>query len=350
MTGHRFPNPPVFVVVDPGPPPYTAPWDLELRGPLDAAALEHLLGELTAGDPGRPAWQHRLLWHGPDHHTLRFTAPQGAPAAFVSGRIADRLTEPPPAAGRPLTPAQHAALAQDTGHRYEAVLIEPAAAPDAGALREALHVVVAAHPQLRSRLDAPDGWHTAQAEDGPAGGQDLLVEQEFTDEAGFAAILDLTGRTLDAHTGVQLRLLLARDRRPAGPRADRLALLVHELAVDAASWRILLDDLTAALAAAAAGRPVPAQPVPDPLAGWVTELRELARDVTETQHWSLVAERRSRAAGAHRPAPVPSSGDTPDTAPANARVSGPGVVRRAGFALDEVAAERVSGPGVVRRA
>ncbi|MDG9720161.1 condensation domain-containing protein [Streptomyces sp. DH24] len=334
MTVHRFPHAPISVVVSPGPPPHATPWDLELRGPLDAAALEHLLVELTAGDPDPTAWQHRLLRHGPDHHTLRFCAPQGAPTASVPGRVADRLTEPPPPADRPLTPAQRAALARGAGDRYEAVLVERETVPDAGTLREALRTVTAAHPQLHARLDHADGWRTAETRSGDdAGrGQDPLVEGEFTDEAGFAALLDAAGRTLDAYAGVQLRALLARDRRPAGPRADRLVVLAHELAVDAASWRVLLDDLTtalgtaalgtAALGTAALGAEAPAadtrgadagrlpararaRRVPDGLADWVTELRELARDSAEAQHWSLVAELRSRAAGFSGPARTP---------------------------------------------
>lgn len=341
MTVHRYPKAPISVVVDPGSPPYAAPWDLELRGPLDAVALEHLLGQLTAGDPGRPAWQHRLLRHGPDHHTLRLSAPQGAPAAFVFGRIADRLTQPPPLE-RPLAPAQRAALAQDTEHPYEAMLIKPAAPLDTGTLRRALRAVLAAHPQLRSRLDAAGGWRTAEPVEGADGGQDPLVEGEFTDEAAFAALLTSTGRTLDAHTGVQLRLLLAKDRRPAGPRAHRLVVIVHELAVDAASWRILLDDLTAALGAVADRAPARPQPVPDRLASWVAELRELARDSAEAQHWSLVAERRSRAAGFHRPARVTRPGDGPDVAPAHPWNRGPGEVRHTGFTLDQCLTERIT--------
>jgi hypothetical protein len=349
MTVPRFSHAAISVVVDPGPPPYAALWDLELRGPLDPAALEHVLGELTSSDPGRSLWQHRLLRHGPDHHTLRFTATGGASAASVVGRIADLLTEPP-VADRPLAPAQCAALAHAGGHRYEAVFIEPAAPLDAGAVREALRAVVAAHPQLRSRLDTAGGRLTGEAGsgDGAVGCQDPLVEREFTDEADFAAAVASTGRTLDAHIGIQLRALLARDRRPAGPRADRLAVVAHELAVDAASWQILLEDLAAALSTAAAGVPVRPQRVPDGLAGWVTELRELARDPAEVRHWILVADRRSRAISSCPSARVTRSGDVANTASADARDTGPGKVRHTGFALDEGLTERIT-HGLARR-
>ncbi|MFD7941267.1 condensation domain-containing protein [Streptomyces sp. NPDC059755] len=427
MTVSRSSREAIFVVVAPGPAPSTAPWDLQLRGPLDPAALEHVLGELTAGEPAGTVPRHRLLRHGPDHHTLRFTAPRGAAAATAVGRIADLLTEPR-RADHPLAPAQYALLTPAAGHGYEAVFIETAAPLDAAAVREALHAVLTAHPQLRSRLDPaadrPTGQpmaaggaagrtgttagtgagttagtgagtgavHRPEAADGygPAagtadrtgaeagagtaagvgtadragtadgvgtaagaadragavaaagGGQDPLVEGEFSDEAGFAAAVASVGRTLDAYLGVQLRALLARDRRPAGPRADRLAVVVHELAVDAASWKILLDDLAAALGAAAPAAPARAPYAPDGLADWVTGLRELARDPAEVRHWTSVAGRRSRSLGSRRSARVTRPGgragivsaDTQDTAPGKTLHTGPAQDPRQGVVQD----------------
>ncbi|PKT69221.1 hypothetical protein CW362_30650 [Streptomyces populi] len=326
MTVHRSPDTPVCVVVEPGSAPYPAPWSLELHGSLDAAALEKILGEVTTGDPDRSAVRYRLLRHGPDHHTLRLSAARGTHDARVWGRVADLLTEPP-AARRPLTAAQHAARTPDDEQRYEAVVIEPGAPLEAGALRQALRAVAAAHPQLRSRLDGRGTWLTAAAACGDTE-QDPLLEGEFTDEASFARALARTGRTLDARTGVQLRALLARDRRPTGPRGDRLAVVVHELAVDPASWHILLEDLTAALGAAAAGAPARPPRTPDGLAEWVTELRELARDADEARHWSNVAEDRARAAAARPPAP--------------------GTARHSAFVLAPEATERIT-RGLARR-
>ncbi|MFI1726341.1 condensation domain-containing protein [Streptomyces sp. NPDC020489] len=343
MTVSRSSHAAISVIVDPGPPPHTAPWDLELRGPLDPAVLEDVLGELACGDPGRPGWQHRLLRHGPDHHTLRFIQRDGAIAASVVGRIADLLTEPP-LADRPLVPAQSTVLTRPLRLRYEAVCLEPAVPLEADTVRQALRAVVAAHPQLRARLDATGGRLLGQA---PAGDAQIpLTEGEFTDEAGFAAAIASIGRTLDARRGVQLRALLARDRRATGPRADRLAVIVHQMAVDAASWRILLDDLTAALGlSTVAARP---RRTPDGLADWVGELRELARDPDEVRHWSLVADRRTRALSSRRSAAVTGSGDRPDTAPAATWESRPGHERHLGFTLDEELTERLT-QSLVRR-
>ncbi|HET9383069.1 MAG TPA: condensation domain-containing protein [Streptomyces sp.] len=342
MTVPRIPHAPVSVVVTPGPPPYATPWDLDLRGPLDAAALERLLDELAPGEPGPPAWRHRLLRHGPDHHTLRFCAPHGTPAVLVPGHVADRLTGPPPA-DRPLTPAQYAALAHGAADRYEAVLLGPGPLPGPDRLRAALRAVAAAHPQLHARPGPADGRPAPADPDGH--GTDPVTEGEFTDEDGFTALLRRAAAPLDPHTGLQLRALCARDRRPDGPRADRLAVIAHALAVDATSWQILLDDLTAALgttgpdgAPATAGR-APGRPrargraAPDGLADWTAGLRELAHDFAETQHWGQVAELRSRTAGA----------DARSTTGRDA-----GERRRTGFVLDAQLTERVT-QGLARR-
>ncbi|MFE6486912.1 condensation domain-containing protein [Streptomyces sp. NPDC057757] len=333
----------VSVVIDPGPFPHEAPWDLVLRGPLDPAALDQILGEPASGGlqgshlPGR----HRLVRHGPCHHTLRFTAAPGACAADAAGRVADLLTQW--AAGRPLAPAQCAVLARAGGDRYEAMFLQPSPAPEADAVRRALHAVTAAHPQLSARPAATG-----------EGRGELLVEGEFTGEADFTAAVAAVGATLGAQPGPRLRALLARDRRPgpATARADRLAVVVHELAADAASWRILLEDLSAALttpttppapAPAAEAAAVGRAGEGECLADWVTALRELARDPAEVRHWMRVADHRSRTTRTTGNAGDTGTADTvgadpqdPARAPGQAVVpaSGPGAAGHTGFALD----------------
>ncbi|MFJ2193503.1 amino acid adenylation domain-containing protein, partial [Kitasatospora sp. NPDC087861] len=73
----------------------------------------------------------------------------------------------------------------------------------------------------------------------------------------------------------------------AGTAADgTLLFLVNHLAVDGVSWRILLPDLTAALEATAAGRPVVLPPVPVSFRGWALGLAEQARArAAEAELW-----------------------------------------------------------------
>ncbi|WP_328930811.1 MULTISPECIES: condensation domain-containing protein [unclassified Streptomyces] len=263
MTANRFPYAPTALILAPaagsGSDAGSAPWDLELRGPLDAAALEDLLHRLAAdGQDPAAGGGHRLLRHGPGHHTLRCTAHGDMPAAAVAGRIADLLTTT--ATVHPLTPAQRALLTPDgtraPGYGCEAFFLETAAGTDTETVRRALHTVVAAHPQLRHRLDTAAGHLTGPP--GP-GGQDLLTEGEFTDEPGHTAAVTALSRALDPSAGIHLRALLARDHRPARP--DRLTLLIHPLATDPTTRDLLLTDLTRALGPATVIDPTP----PDPL-------------------------------------------------------------------------------------
>lgn len=378
------------MVVDPGPPLQPAVWDIEVRGPLDVAALRHVLGGPASGEPGR---RHRLVRLGPDHHKLRLTDTGGESAATLAGRVADLLTRPP-AADQPLSPAQCAVLARAGAHRYEAVYLEPATPPDAEAVRNALTTVLTAHPQLCARLDTTGArltGHTGVT--APTPGQDPLVEADFADEDDFTAAVTAVGRTLDPSTGIRLRALLARDRRPTTPhitpRTDRLALLVDELAVDDTSWHVLLDDLTTALTentapdadetdaavqsargtgASSAGpeatadtsahdtgsaadqAPTPPHPERGGLVEWVGALRELAADPEEARHWGRVAERRARVVGARwAAAGQRRAGDAAEGAGQGGLWDGgDGTERRLGFVVEQGPTERIV-HGLARR-
>ncbi|MCW8384452.1 condensation domain-containing protein [Streptomyces justiciae] len=356
MTVARFSPTAVSVVVSLGPSAYPASWDLEVRGPIDAAVLERALEELAPGDPVPADGRHRLVRHGRDHHTLRLTPAPGTSVASLAGRIADLLTEPP-AAEQPLTPAQCAVLAPGQARypRYEAVFVEANGPLDAGTVRQALRRLLAAHPQLTSRADATRGRLTPPAVAPDAGAMDRqepLTEGEFTDEADFSAAVAALGRTVDARTGVQLRALLARDRRPTGPRADRLAVVADRLAVDDTSWHILIEDLAAFLDEPENGARPSGAPAPGTAgltaATWAAELRELADDPEEARHWTRIAERRARMINSRWSARVGRPQDVTGSGPADVRDKAPGPARHTGFIVDAEPTERIA-KGLARR-
>lgn len=106
-------------------------------------------------------------------------------------------------------------------------------------VRAALHAVVAAHPALRLRLTG--GTLTVDAE---VPDLEVSVGTGTVDDAAAALAAEL-----DPASGAVLRARIVRgDGAP-----DRLVLVIHHLAVDGVSWRVLLADLPQAHRAAMEG-------------------------------------------------------------------------------------------------
>ncbi|HEV2855901.1 MAG TPA: amino acid adenylation domain-containing protein, partial [Thermoanaerobaculia bacterium] len=143
-----------------------------------------------------------------------------------------------------LTPIQRwffAADPADPHHFNQAVVLDAWEPVDAERLRGALTRLVEHHDALRLRFEPAAG----SAVIAPGESADLLVEVDGD-----------MGRVRELQAGLDLRqgpLLRATLVRSGDGRPDRLALLVHHLAVDGVSWRILLEDLDAAYA----GRELP---------------------------------------------------------------------------------------------
>ncbi|AUY52498.1 non-ribosomal peptide synthetase [Streptomyces sp. CB01881] len=162
----------------------------------------------------------------------------------------------------PLTPIQRWFLEAEPSspHHYnQAMLLRSRGPLDTDGLEEALRVVVTHHDALRLRLlrDGDGGWSLENA------GPEAL-------EAPVLTVADLSGlppqeRSAQTQalaerlqTGMDLAsgCLLKAACLKLGEDGDRLLLVVHHLAVDGVSWRILLDDLATAYEQAAGGLPV----------------------------------------------------------------------------------------------
>ncbi|MEK8104454.1 condensation domain-containing protein [Micromonospora sp. M12] len=160
----------------------------------------------------------------------------------------------------PLTPIMHwlrdLGGSSDGFHQHRLVTLpEPTTSAQ---LRSALAALTTTHDMLRARLSEADGdWAltvpeaTASDIEGvlrrvrPSEGQDL--QELFTAEKR-RAVAELSPRD-----GAMLRAVwFDLDDQPG-----HLLIVVHHLAVDAVSWRILVADFEAALSAARAGRAGP---------------------------------------------------------------------------------------------
>ncbi|MBM0274430.1 non-ribosomal peptide synthetase [Micromonospora tarensis] len=149
------------------------------------------------------------------------------------------------------------------------------------------------HDALRLRLvvDAEDRWSLEVPRPGTVSPADCVRRVDVT---------GLSPARIDAVAAEQIRAASARLSPragrmiqvvwlDAGPEAPgQLLLVVHHLAVDGVSWRILLPDVEAGLRAAADGAEVLLDQVGTSLRGWAHRLVELAADpvrVAELGYW-----------------------------------------------------------------
>ncbi|MFB8139471.1 non-ribosomal peptide synthetase, partial [Streptomyces parvus] len=190
-------------------------------------------------------------------------------------------------------------------HQSMLVTVEPTLTEDR--LRTALGHLLATHDLLRARVttDHPDGRpRLTPCDAAPDPAALLTVVPVDGDDTELRRAVETQSRAraagLDPDQGVLVRAVWF----PCGPGRDgRLLLLVHHLAVDGVSWRILLPDLAHAVAT---GTP-PARPG-TAFARWSGELyADPERFAAERPHWDGVL--------ADRPAPLAPDGaaNTPHT-------------------------------------
>ncbi|RDI53339.1 non-ribosomal peptide synthetase [Nocardia mexicana] len=112
----------------------------------------------------------------------------------------------------------------------------------------AVAAIVDRHDMLRGRLfrDGFGEWRLETAPPGAIGTSELLrrYDIDFTSEA---AALDAALDRLDPAAGIMVQFV----RLDSGHGTGRLIICAHHIAVDGVSWRILIPDLLAAMAAIA---------------------------------------------------------------------------------------------------
>ncbi|HEX2517681.1 MAG TPA: condensation domain-containing protein, partial [Chloroflexota bacterium] len=163
----------------------------------------------------------------------------------------------------PLTPIQRWFFERDLPdpqHWNQALLLEVRLPIDAGHLQAALDHLLVHHDALRLRFTQEageaGGWAQRVGEvEGPVPFERVDLSALPADEQGPAVTARATElqASLDLEAGPLLRAALF----DLGPdRSARLLLVIHHLAVDGVSWRILLEDLQAAYARLARGEAV----------------------------------------------------------------------------------------------
>ncbi|MEW5928183.1 MAG: non-ribosomal peptide synthase/polyketide synthase, partial [Gemmatimonadota bacterium] len=239
-----------------------------------------------------------------------------AELAAAAGTAAPASAEQGPVVGAvPLTPIQGWLLEQglpDPHHYNQAVLLAPREALDAALLARAVAALEAHHDALRLRFTrGAGGW---SQESGPAGGRTPF---SVLDLAGVRAE-ERAARIEEAAAALQAGLDLARGpvfrvglMECGAGEPQRLMMVVHHLAVDGVSWRVLLEDLESACRQLRAGEPVRFPPKSTSFREWAERLAGYARSeklAAEMPYWTDPRRLEAARVPTDRDGPNPESG------------------------------------------
>ncbi|OZM72250.1 hypothetical protein CFN78_14595 [Amycolatopsis antarctica] len=177
---------------------------------------------------------------------------------------------------------------------HQSVVLRVPAAAGAGALTTALDALLDRHAALRLRLVHDDGWRLDARPRGSIRAAGCLTTVRAhavadNDEAWRALVDETAAATangLDPAAGVMLRAVWF---DAGADRQGRLLLMVHHLAVDGVSWRVLLPELADAWATGAIGTPPPATS----LRHWASALTDQAYEaarVRELPLWKAILD------------------------------------------------------------
>ncbi|MDR8415235.1 condensation domain-containing protein, partial [Nonomuraea sp. 3-1Str] len=164
-------------------------------------------------------------------------------------------------------------------------------------LRAALGHVQRHHDALRLQLSEADGaWslHVNPPDRLPGASCVRRIDVAGLPAAELARTITAhrseASRRLDVWAGAVTEIIWF----DAGPtRPGRLLIMIHHLAVDGVSWRVLLPDLAAAYEAVSAGSPVALPPVATSFRQWAERLRSEAMSPArerELELWSDILE------------------------------------------------------------
>ncbi len=194
----------------------------------------------------------------------------------------------------PLTPIQQAFFDWDlpAPHHYnQALLLAVQRRLEPALLARALDVVLAHHDALRLRFIRGERWQQHNAADNPP----VLTHVDLSglpaerQSAALEAAAAAMQPSLDLAAGPLLRAALF-DLGHDQPQ--RLLLVIHHLAVDGVSWRILMEDLPAAYTQLAANQPVALPAKTTSFQDWAERLLAYAQSAeleAEREHWLRLA-------------------------------------------------------------
>jgi amino acid adenylation domain-containing protein/non-ribosomal peptide synthase protein (TIGR01720 family) len=201
-------------------------------------------------------------------------------AAVVKEQAAPLAQQGPVDGVQKLTPIQRWFFDEpipQRAHWNQAVLLTPRETLDLPRLQSALQRVLKQHDALRLRFSLVDGqWSARYVGADSADVIDMLWTARVANEASLESVCDEAQRSLSLQDGPLLRVALIAQ----ADGSQRLLLVIHHLAVDGVSWRVLLEDLQAAYQ----GEELP--PKTSAFQAWAEKLDTYARSATAADELS----------------------------------------------------------------
>ena len=177
----------------------------------------------------------------------------------------------------------------DRHHWNQAILLKPGQTMASGVLDRALQALLAHHDALRlSFVQQDGGWSASFREIGEPAQAACLWHAQLQQQSELQALCEEAQRSLDLQQGPLLRAVLA--DLPDG--TQRLLLVIHHLAVDGVSWRILLEDLQAAYRQAELGQTISLPTKTSSVKAWAEALQGYANSEVlrnELPYWQALS-------------------------------------------------------------
>ncbi len=181
-----------------------------------------------------------------------------------------------------LAPIQQRFFVTDIAQRHhwnQSVMLKPGQPLDTGVLDQALRALIIHHDALRLRFTSSStGWsacYGSVAEQRERWEKDSPLWCEQLDSVqALQALSDQAQRSLNLQQACLLRAVYV--SLPDGEQ--RLLLVIHHLAVDGVSWRVLLEDLQQAYQALLAGNDLKLSDKTSSFKVWTQHLHDRARD------------------------------------------------------------------------
>jgi amino acid adenylation domain-containing protein/non-ribosomal peptide synthase protein (TIGR01720 family) len=229
-----------------------------------------------------------------------FEYPTIAELAAVAGTAPSIQAEQEPVTGLvPLTPIQHWFFGQNLPHPHhwnQALLLEVRQAISPTLLKQAVQHLRSHHDALRLQFTPKEsGWQQVIAgldEEVPFLQVDLSALPESEQGSALETAAGALQASLNLEEGQLMRVALfdLGDNQP-----HRLLLVIHHLAVDGVSWRILLADLETAYQQLSGGETIQLPPKTTSFKQWsycIQEYAQSAKLQQERDYWLAEPRRR----------------------------------------------------------